>query len=202
MENERKVSLLLDGDVDYYTNLLNSQGAVITEIFDITERLFTDKNFEDICLMSESEIKQNCVVIKNCNQVMGDNGSNSEKICLENYSIFDKNHDADFEINKSELKDFCSKLENGGFYEVLQTFKMQYDFRLRNGNALSLQEIDSIGVVLTYFNSEYENMPSNLQREAVISELNSYGFEIDKNESDIDVIKTLITGQTWGSCHF
>ena len=61
---------------------------------------------------------------------------------------------------------------------------------------IQFQEIDRIGLLLYYDNPDYYDFEPQRQREALIDELNSYGFEFKYEDLGVDKLRTLLLGKT------
>lgn len=196
-EDLMEISILLDGDVEYYFELLERQGVFNTSIFEIKDKYFSNINFDELCKMTEEDIKKSCLRICNCVCVKGE-PIVSDELLVKNYNLLNEENESEIFIKNEDVKKFYQDLENLGWYEIVDSFKVEFRFRLKSGAVIKIQEIDNIGVVVCFYNEIYKNMPENLQREALINELNDYGFEIDRNECNIAKLKTLLTGQPFG----
>lgn len=56
---------------------------------------------------------------------------------------------------------------------------------------VQLQEIDDIGLLVYYDNSIYYDLPLDEQRNKLIDELNSYGFDFSYDILGLDKLRTL-----------
>lgn len=65
----------------------------------------------------------------------------------------------------------------------------------KTNSKIKLEEIDNVGLVVYYSNSDNNNMEEELQRKALIDELNAFGFSFDYKEQGIDKLRTLLSGR-------
>ena len=56
---------------------------------------------------------------------------------------------------------------------------------------IQLQDIENIGLLVYYDNPDYYDLPEKVQRQKLIEELNSYGFEIPVEQLGLDKLRTL-----------
>ena len=56
---------------------------------------------------------------------------------------------------------------------------------------IQLQEIENVGLVLYYDNPDYYSLEFDEQRNKLIDELNSYGFNFKYSDLGIDKLRTL-----------
>ena len=56
---------------------------------------------------------------------------------------------------------------------------------------IQLQDIENVGLLIYYDNPDYYELPLDNQRNALINELNSYGFDFDYNTLGLDKLRTL-----------
>ena len=56
---------------------------------------------------------------------------------------------------------------------------------------IQLQDIENIGLLIYYDNPDYYELPFDAQRNALINELNSYGFDFDYDTLGLDKLRTL-----------
>ena len=96
-----------------------------------------------------------------------------------------------------EFKQIQEEMESKGWYLVFDTFKVDYQYKIGDmQSALQFQEIDRIGLVLYYDNPEYYSFSAERQKDALLDELNSYGFSFDKKDQGIDKLRTLLLGHS------
>ena len=60
---------------------------------------------------------------------------------------------------------------------------------------IQLQEIDNIGLLVYFDNSNYYGYDLDTQRNKIIDELNSYGFNFNYDELGLDKLRTLYYGK-------
>lgn len=194
-----EIGLLLDGDIDFYIEMLESAGAKNVFSCETLDKYWTREKYDDLLKMTENQIKNSCVRIRNVN-VFSESSfyKNNDKYSIQNYKIFKNQTCNDLNnLDIGSVKSFTQELEENGWYLILETFKRDYHFKFSGmKSCLQLQEIDGIGLVLYYDNPDFIDMPLELQRKSLIDELNSYGFNFSYDELGIDKLKTLLTGST------
>lgn len=205
VENNKivEVGFLLENDLEYYEKILEKAGAEKTFVCETHDKYWTNKTFEELICLTENQIKNSCVRLREClsfDTVHYIEGEPS--FHFDNYVIFDKNLKTNssarfLKVKNIEIQNFINRMETQNWYLVFDTFKRDYQYKIGEMQSrLQLQEIDNIGLVLYYDNPEYYNMSEKLQRIALIDELNSYGFNFDYSENGIDKLRTLLTGMT------
>jgi DNA polymerase sigma len=60
---------------------------------------------------------------------------------------------------------------------------------------IQLQEIDSIGLLVYFDNSNYYDLDLDTQRNKLIDELNLYGFDFKYDDLGLDKLRTLYYGK-------
>ena len=100
------------------------------------------------------------------------------------------------EITIEELNYYEECLNKLGYKKVFDTQKSDYHYRKVGTDLIvQLQEIEKIGLMVYYDNTEYYNLPLKKQRKKLIDELNSFGFDFKDNELGIDKLRTLHYGK-------
>ena len=118
---------------------------------------------------------------------------NNKKYTIQNNLIPDLNIN---EINQDELNEFETKLSHFGYKKVFDTTKKDHHYYKDGMNSkVQLQEIDNIGLLVYYDNSNYYEYDLDTQREKLIDELNSYGFNFNYDELGVDKLRTLYYGK-------
>ena len=142
-------------------------------------------------------------------KLLKNNGVSLVFKCTTHDIYFTKNKDFDG-LTENQIKNSCIRLRNpqkkdkakikellnDGYIKVFDTTKK--DFHYANANMKSriqLQTIKNIGLVVYYDNPDYYEYPMEKQRELLIEELNSYGFNFTKNDLGIDKLRTLYYGK-------
>ena len=79
-----------------------------------------------------------------------------------------------------------------GYRKVFDTKKNDHHYFKEGMNSkVQLQEIDDIGLLVYYDNSIYYDLPLDEQRNKLIDELNSYGFDFSYDILGLDKLRTL-----------
>ena len=98
--------------------------------------------------------------------------------------------------NPREDSDEEKELINKGYHKVFDTTKKDHHYVIGNmKSVIQLQEIEDIGLVVYYDNPDYYEYDEEKQWDCLISELNTYGFNFDKNIRGIDKLRTLYYGK-------
>ena len=95
-------------------------------------------------------------------------------------------------INKTELDNKENELIKNGYRKVFDTLKIDFQYSKKPMKSkVQLQDIKDVGLLVYYDNPDYYELPLKEQREKLIDELNSYGFNFKYNELGIDKLRTL-----------
>ena len=194
-----EVGMLLDKDIEYYNEVVTKAGAVNVFNCETHDLYWTNKSFAELEKMTENQIKKSCVRLRMVNAFGGTcfNGDFSMGINIDNFKAFNSAKEDRFKVSMDEFKKIQEEMESKGWYLVFDTFKVDYQYKIGDmQSALQFQEIDKIGMVLYYDNPEYYDFEPKRQREALIDELNSYGFEFKYEDLGIDKLKTLLVGES------
>ena len=173
-----EVGFKLDKNLEYYDSILKQNG--LENDFNCTTHdiYYTNKNLSNL---SENQIKQNCIRLRNVNFKDG--------YKIQNNRYFELAADV---VSENELSKFESKLFKNGYRKVFDTIKKDHHYFKRGMNSkVQLQEIDDIGLLVYYDNSIYYDLPLDEQRNKLIDELNSYGFNFSYDTLGLDKLKTL-----------
>lgn len=76
-----EVGMLLDKDLDYYAEMLENNGFKNCNIFETHDIYYTNKSYDELCNLSENQIKNACIRIRDCLRVGGtefESGTNFE----------------------------------------------------------------------------------------------------------------------------
>ena len=175
-----EVGIKLDKPLEYYIKMLEEQG--LKKVYEVTTHdiYYTDK---DLNGFTEREMKNACIRLRSCND--------------SNYVIQNDLSDLNIkEVSKEELSFFEEKLSKLDYKKVFDTVKKDYHY-IKDGmnSKIQLQEIDDIGLVVYYDNKAYYGYDENIQRQKLIEELNTYGFNVNNDSLDIDKLRTLYYGK-------
>ncbi len=194
-----EVGMLLDNDIEYYNTMMQKVGGVNVFNCETHDLYWTNKKFDELKNMTENQIKKSCIRLRICNGFGGTcfKGDFSISGTIDNYKIYDNNAEDKFSCDVEKFKEIQEKIEAEGWYMVIDTFKVDYQYKIGDmQSALQFQEIDRIGLILYYDNPEYYDFTPERQWDALLDELNSYGFEFDKEQEGIDKLRTLLLGYT------
>ena len=195
-----EVGMLLDKDIEYYNKLIEKVGGQNVFNCETHDLYWTNIAYDQLITMTENQIKKSCVRFRMTSGFGGScfSGDFDMKMTFENFNVFDGSREDKFSCqDMDEFKQIQDKLESNGWHMVLDTFKVDYQYKIGDmKSALQFQEIDNIGLLLYYDNPEYYEMSEENQREMLLKELNEYGFNFDKDELGIDKFRTLLTGAT------
>lgn len=175
-----ELGLYLDKPYLHYENILKKHGLECVFECKTHDLYFTNNDFSNIDNMTEKQIKDVCIRVRQVN-------------------------DGDFEIQNNLIKDYkkrkiksskISKLENEfkryGFRKVFDTIKYDHHW-YKDGmtTRVQLQETKDIGLLVFLDNKAYYEYDLEKQRKMLIDELNSYGFNFSYNDLGIDKLRTL-----------
>ena len=176
-----EVGFKLNNTLDYYDKLLKMNGLVNDFNVVTHDIYYTNKDLNNL---SENEMKNACIRLRSCN---------NEKYKIQNNLISELNIK---EIDQAELKEFETQLSHFGYRKVFDTTKKDHHYYKDGMNSkIQLQEIDNIGLLVYYDNSNYYEYDLDTQRKKLIDELNSYGFNFNYDELGLDKLRTLYYGK-------
>ncbi|MBE6152716.1 MAG: hypothetical protein E7166_00620 [Firmicutes bacterium] len=160
-----EVGMKLTQDLIYYHDLLENHGLKLVFSCITQDLYYTKDNLEG---MTENQIKNHCIRLRICNALNKEN-NNTDKI---------------YEKEKELITD--------GYKKVFDTKKI--DFQYCNDTMKSrvqLQIIKDIGLLVYYDNPDYYNYPLEEQRNLLLEELNTYGFNFKNTDLGLDKLRTL-----------
>ena len=176
-----EVGFKLDKPLDYYEELLKTNGLENTWNNEIHDTYYTKENLDG---MTENEMKNACIRLRR-NKKM--NSDEEEKIGFQNLVLYDKDN---FFAQYSE--ELLENIKKAGFKQVFDTKKLDIHYRKKGCNGdLQLQPIEGIGLLVYYYNEDYQDLPFEEQRKKLIDELNSFGFDFNYDEKGLDKLRTL-----------
>ena len=194
-----EVGLLLDKDIEHYNKMMEKAGGINQFNCETHDMYWTNKSFDELSVMTENQIKKSCVRLRMVNGFGGQcfNGDFSMGISIDNFKIYDPAEEDRFKVTMDDFKVIQQEMEANGWYLVFDTFKVDYQYSIGDMKSrIQFQEIDKIGLLLYYDNPEYYDFTPERQRDALLDELNSYGFNFDKKEQGVDKLRTLLLGYT------
>lgn len=194
-----EVGFKLEDDLNYYHNLLLSNGFDNVYNCETRDIYWSNKDFNG---MSENEIKRCCVRFrwsKGFGGSLYENDSFSRS-GFQNYLIFDNLAENSFMCPIDDLDEFEEKFKKYYWKRVFDTKKIEYQYSKGDMKSrIQLQEIEDIGLVLYYDNPDYYDLEFDEQRNKLIDELNSYGFNFKYSDLGIDKLRTLYFGKEYFS---
>lgn len=172
-----EVGFKLEKNFEYYDKLLKDNG-LINDFNVITHDLYyTNKQLDGL---SEKEMKNSCIRLRSCNNE--DYQVNNELLNELNINI----------VKKEELKDYEKNLLKYGYKKVFDTIKKDHHYYKNGMNSkIQLQEIKDIGLLVYYDNSNYYKYDLETERQKLIDELNSFGFDFNYETLGLDKLRTL-----------
>ena len=164
-----EIGMKINRPLIYYHDMLVDNGLRLDFACVTHDVYYTNKNLNGL---SEGQMKDSCVRLRSCSVINGkpeDSAKNSTK--------------------EHEL------IEND-YTKIFDTIK--FDFQYSNGQMLSkvqLQDIKDIGLLVYYDNPDYYGFPLIEQRNMLIDELNSYGFDFRHDDLGLDKLRTFYYGR-------
>ena len=173
-----EVGFKLDKNLEYYDRVLKMNGlenVFNCETYDI---YYTKDNLNGL---TENEMKQKCIRLRKVNfkegYIVENNLLDSLKINF---------------IKENELLEFENKLRKYNYLKIFDTKKKDYHYYKEGMNTkIQLQEIDGIGLLVYLDNFNYYGLSLEKQRNKLIDELNSYGFDFKYTDLGLDKLRTL-----------
>ena len=172
-----EVGFKLEKNFEYYDKLLKDNG-LINDFNVITHDLYyTNKQLDGL---SEKEMKNSCIRLRSCN---------NEDYQVHNELLNELNVNI---VKKEELKDYEKNLLKYGYKKVFDTIKKDHHYYKDGMNSkIQLQEIKDIGLLVYYDNSNYYKYDLETERQKLIDELNSFGFNFNYETLGLDKLRTL-----------
>lgn len=165
MKQVVELGMKLDKDLIYYHKKLMENGFQL--VYSCTTRdIYYTK--QDLSGLTEKEMKDSCERIRYCHVL------NKE---LKSYE---------------ELEEQAENLIKDGYLVQFDTTK--FDYHYSNGKIkgrIQIQDIENIGLLVYYDNPDYYEYSIEEQRRLLLNELNSYGFNFNKDELGLDKLRTL-----------
>ena len=176
-----EVGFKLNNSFDYYDSLLKRNG-LINDYNVITHDIYYTN--QDLNGMSENEMKCACIRLRSCND---------SDFKVQNNLI----HELDISnVDSNSLAEFEKTIEKIGFKKVFDTIKKDHHYFKEGMNSkVQIQEIDDIGLLVYFDNSNYYDLDLDTQRNKLIDELNSYGFNFKYDDLGLDKLRTLYYGK-------
>jgi hypothetical protein len=190
-----ELAFILDKNINYYVDLLKKVNAINVFCCETHDIYYTDKVLDG---MIEEEMKKSCVRFRVVNGFGGTKFNKEDKSnsWIENYNVFDNAHEDRFFCREEQFIKYEELLLKKGYRKVFDTKKKDYQFKIGNMKSMiQLQEIDNIGLVLYYDNPDYFNLEITEQKNKLVEELNSYGFELNYSNYNVDKLRSLYYGK-------
>ncbi len=176
-----EVGFKLKENLEYYdrilknNKLINDFNAIIHDIY------YTNQSLDGL---SENEMKNMCIRLRSCNN--SDYKVQNNLIPQLNTNI----------VKEESLKDIENELLKFGYKKVFDTIKKDHHYYKDGMNSkVQLQEIKDIGLLVYFDNSNYYDYDLETQRNKLIDELNSYGFNFNYSDLGLDKLRTLYYGK-------
>lgn len=186
-----EVGFKLNENIKYYEEILSSHNAINRFNCKTHDIYWTNKNLEN---MTENEMKNSCIRLRITEGFGGVDFSGVSKISyrFQNVDNFIVNKGNQKELTLEEVHEYIKKIENNGYVKVFDTSKVDYQYSIGDMKSrIQLQDIENIGLLIYYDNPDYYELPLDAQRNALINELNSYGFDFDYDTLGLDKLRTL-----------
>ena len=186
-----EVGFKLDKDIKYYENILNKSGAVNRFNCRTHDIYWTNKSLNN---MSENEMKNSCIRLRITEGFGGSDfgGKSNKSYRFQNVDNFVVTKNNQKELSLNEVNENILKIESTGYKKVFDTKKVDYQYSIGNMKSrIQLQDISDVGLLLYYDNPDYYKLPLDEQRNKLIDELNSYGFDFNYDTLGLDKLRTL-----------
>ena len=164
-----EVGFKLDKSLIFYHDMLTKNGLTLDFSCITHDIYYTDKSLDGL---TENQMKNSCIRLRYCDGI--------------NKEISDKT-----ELDKKEK----SLIEND-YKKIFDTIKIDFQYCNQSMKSkIQLQDIKDIGLLVYYDNPDYYELPLKEQREKLIDELNSYGFDFKYSDLGLDKLRTLYYGK-------
>lgn len=186
-----EVGFKLNKNIKYYEEILSSHNAINRFNCKTHDIYWTNKNLEN---MTENEMKNSCIRLRITEGFGGVDfsGVSKKSYRFQNADNFIVNKDNQKELTLEEVNEYIKKIENNGYVKVFDTSKVDYQYSIGDMKSrIQLQDIENVGLLIYYDNPDYYELPLDNQRNALINELNSYGFDFNYDELGLDKFRTL-----------
>jgi adenylate cyclase class IV len=181
-----EIGIKLDKSIEYYDKMLRDNGATNLRNLETVDYYWAN---QELCDMTENEMKNACIRFRMCK---GIKTKEMPSCRFQNYHIFRNDRENEFESSVYELPQIEAEFYKNGYERILETKKLDHQYRfLGMKSMIQLQDIENIGLLVYYDNPDYYDLPAELQRQKLIEELNSYGFEISVEQLGLDKLRTL-----------
>ena len=186
-----EVGFKLNKNIDYYKDILIKHNAINRFNCKTHDIYWTNKNLDN---MTENEMKNSCIRLRITEGFGGVDFSGVSKLSyrFQNVDNFIVNKGNQKELTLEEVNEYIKEIENNGYIKVFDTSKVDYQYSIGDMKSrIQLQDIENVGLLLYYDNPDYYELPLDDQRNALINELNSYGFDFNCDTLGLDKLRTL-----------
>ena len=172
-----EVGFKLNKPLDYYDKLLKEHDLINDRNIITHDIYYSNKNLDNL---TENEMKNACIRLRSVN---------NSPYKIQNNLIKDIKED---KVDINSLEEYETKLLSLGYKKVFDTIKKDHHYFKEGMNSkIQLQEIDNIGLLVYFDNSNYYKYDLDTQRNKLIDELNSYGFNFNYDDLGLDKLRTL-----------
>ena len=164
-----EVGFKLDKPLIYYHNMLINKGLKLDYACISHDIYYTDKNLDNL---TEKQMKDSCIRLRYCDEI-------NKEISI-----------------RTELDNKEKELINNNYKKVFDTMKLDFQYSNEQMKSkIQLQDIKDIGLLVYYDNPNYYELSLKEQRNKLIDELNSYGFNFQYTDLGLDKLRTLYYGK-------
>ena len=189
MEKIVEIGMLLDGDADYYDEILTKNGLKMVFTCETHDIYYTKFSYDELSQMTENQIKNSCIRIRDCKglsngeigvtDILSGKNSNSEKdlkqfIQFENISLYID------EINKLEDEKEKVKLKNSFDKKYGKSYNAQKDTLPIQKEKLKeiIEILEDLGFYLIFdtFKVDYQYSNEQMKSRVQLQEIDNIGL--------------------------
>lgn len=168
-----EVGMPLDKNLIYYHDMLTSHGLILNFACVTHDLYYTKKSLDGL---TENQMKNSCIRIRKLEGMIGVNKDKTK--------------------SDKEIKDEEQKLLNQGYHKIFDTIKFDFQYKKPDWyNYIQLQDIKDVGLLVYWAHNIFYELPEEKQRQKLLEELNSYGFEFKGTDLGLDKLRTLYYGK-------
>ncbi len=189
-----EVGMLLKHDMEYYHKMLLKHGLSLVYACATRDMYYTKQNLDGL---TENQMKKACIRLRFSVKVFDETSENIDDL-KQGKSIEEVYKKAFKNGCETNHDDFQKTLKQGkqlildGYKQVFNTLKFDFHYcKAGMKSRIQIQEIEGVGVVVYYDNSDYYGLPVDSQREKLLDELNAYGFNFKHTDLGIDKLRTI-----------
>ena len=164
-----EVGFKLDKSLIYYHDMLIKNGLELDLVCISHDVYYTKNNLDNL---TENQMKRSCTRIRYCDAINKEKSERTKYEAMEK-ELIDNNYKKVFDTTKFDFQ-YCNE-------------KMK--------SRIQLQDIKDVGLLVYYDNPDYYDLPLKEQRNKLIDELNSYGFNFQYSDLGLDKLRTLYYGK-------